>query len=161
MKDRDTRPRPGGDVGELERNVAAAHEDDVGRKVLEIEELIAGGQPFGTGKFQGHRRGAGSDEHATTDQAVVADGQRGGAHEPGAAVKLLDPDPGPGLLGPLRRLVDHGMLEPHELRPVEGEPIRRYPLTDEVTRVVDRLRGADKDLLRHATAQRAGSPEGP
>src|SRR6185295_16369918 len=42
MEDRHAYAGPRGNVGELERHVAAAHEDDPGRQALEVEELFAG-----------------------------------------------------------------------------------------------------------------------
>src|SRR6185503_3552713 len=62
VKDRHAYAGPRRDVGELERDVAAAHEDDPGWRALEIEELFAGRAAIRAREREGYRHGAGGDE---------------------------------------------------------------------------------------------------
>jgi hypothetical protein len=83
------------------------NEDDAGRHPVEVQEIFALRQPVGPGELQRPRHRAGSDQHAAADQAVIADGERGGVDEARAPMNLLDADLRPRLLGALRRRVDH------------------------------------------------------
>jgi len=121
VQDGDLRPGARGDVSELERDVPAADEHDAGRHPVDVQEVFACRQPIGPGELQWRRHGAGGDQHAPADQAIVADGERGRVNEARPPVKLLDADLCPRLLGTLGRRVDERPLEAHERGPVDRQ----------------------------------------
>src|SRR5712692_10897361 len=61
----------GGDVRELERDVAASDEEDATRQALELKELRAAGQEFLTGDSLGGAARASRDDHVATDQRLA------------------------------------------------------------------------------------------
>ena len=114
-------------------------------------------QPIGPGELQRRRDGAGGDQHAAPDQAIVADGEGGRVDEARAPVKLLDADLCRRLLGTLRRRVDQRPLEAHEGGPVDRQRAGRHADVAHVPHVMDRLGRPHQDLFGNATAQRTGA----
>ena len=65
LQDRHLRAGACGDVREFGGDVAAAHHDDAGGKLLQFEKLVAGRQMLGTRKGKRHRARPGRDQHMT------------------------------------------------------------------------------------------------
>src|SRR5215471_9552452 len=72
MKDTNLRASAHRDVGELERDVAAANKDDSLWQLLQLKELVALDQVFLTRNFQRRRFGASGDKHKAPAERIVA-----------------------------------------------------------------------------------------
>ncbi len=160
VEDGDLRPGPRGDVGELEGDVAAAHEHQPRRQRVQLEELLARRQQLGPGERQGPRHGAGGDQHALAGEALLADREGRRSDEAGAAVEHLHPGPRPGLLGPRGHRIGRRAIEAHERRPVDREPVGAHALAGHAGGGMDGFRRAHEHLLGVAAPLRAGAYEG-
>jgi hypothetical protein len=160
VHDRDIRARAHGQVRELERDVAAANENDARGQGVEVEEAVARCDELLAGHAERGGARPRSDEHVAAGHPVAVHGERARAHEARAA--LDDVDAGLGIAVRERgwERVGFGALEANQRGPVDPEPGVQDAAARHVAGRVDGLSRAHEQLLGSAPAERAGAAHG-
>jgi hypothetical protein len=154
MEDRRARAGPRGQVCELERNVAAADEDDARRQRVELQEVVAGQHVLRSGNAERRRPSTRGNHHLPRLETSSFDLDSRAVDESPRAPHQLDPRRFEVAHFLCRDRLGERPLERHQRRPVDaGRTIG--PVAPEAGEGIDDLGGADEDLLRIAPSQRA------
>ena len=148
------------DVRKLGRDITAADKDDAFRQALQFQEAFIGDQVLLARNAERHGLGAGGDHDTVRLDPLSSELERIRADKANVTVEGVNPFVGKGFLTLLRYRIGEAALEGHQSRPIE----RRVPFDSTSAHapgVISRLGAADHHLLRIATAQGAGAPEGP
>jgi hypothetical protein len=120
--------RPCRDVGELERDVSAADEQDAVRQIVELEKAVARGDVLGAGDRQRHRLRTARDHEVLRLQTLAADLEGVVRDEARGASIRSDAVVGEALLFFVRHRIGVGALKAHQARPVDAEAGSAMPL---------------------------------
>jgi len=153
-------PALGGDMAELEGDVAASDKRDPLRQLFQVEELVAAGQMLFANDVQADRPRAGRNHHLRPFEDVVAHLNRAFIDKPRTAVKGFDARFQEAILPLLRERVRKRRLEADQLRPIDPNVPRDAP-TRHPGAPVDDLRRTRQNLLRITAPEPTGAPEGP
>ena len=119
VQDGDRGPGAHGDVREFHGNVAAAHEHDPLRLLVELEKGLAGSQcVLAWNPERGWPR-AGGNDHGRALEIVVTDAHRGGSDELRAAMERVDAEIAQPRFLPGRDRRREAALEGHQLGPID------------------------------------------
>lgn len=158
LEDGDLRPRAGGQVRELRRDIAAADEHDPAREALELQKIVARAHQRLAGNMERDRVGAGGDEGMAGLQGAVANRDPVRRDEAGDAVESVRAELGIAPFLPSRDRIGERPLERDQVRPIDRQsPLDAMP--DHARGRIGRLLAAHQHLLRVAAAKRAGSAE--
>lgn len=158
LEDGDLRPRAGGQVRELRRDIAAADEHDPAREALELQKIVARAHQHLAGNMERARVCAGGDEGMAGLQGAVANRDPVRRDEAGDAVESVRAELGIAPFLPSRDRIGERPLERDQVRPIDRQsPLDAMP--DHARGRIGRLLAAHQHLLRVAAAKRAGSAE--
>ena len=147
------------DAGELDRDIAAADDDDAARQFRQIERLVRRDHVLDAGNVRHGRMPAGRDQDILGGIVPPGDLDRVRIDQHAAALDDLD--------AAVAQHVDVDLFEPVELVVLRGDQagqsnLGRRDAPAEPGRVgegVGELRAVDQELFRHAAAQHAGAAD--
>ena len=148
------------DAGELDRDVAAADDQDALRQAFEMEHLVRGDAELAARDRRLERRvGAGRDQDGAGPNARpgLGDPHRMRVLDHGAAVEDLDPAAHEVRAVDVLEPRDLGVLVADQRRPVEARLGHAPAETGRVLELVLVAARIDEQLLRHAAADHAGA----
>src|SRR5712692_3648136 len=157
MKNSDLRTRARGDVGEFERDITTADEDNSFWQLLQLEKLIAFDQVLLAGNPQRSWSGASSDEDEAPDKLIISNLKSCRIEEASAAMERRDPSLDVSALLIFGNGFCESILELHERRPVYLTTFCRNAFPFHASGPVDQLCRAHEHFFWIAAAQRAST----
>src|SRR5712692_8479299 len=118
MKNPDLRARARGDMGEFERDITTADEDNSLWQLLQLEKLIAFDQVFLAWNPQRSWSGASGNENEAPDELIISNLKTCRIEEASAAMERRDPSLDVSALLIFGNRFSESLLELHERRPV-------------------------------------------
>jgi hypothetical protein len=138
---------------ELSRDVPSADERNTPRQVIKLQKIGACRQMFFAGNAKSSRDGFCSDQDELRFEHVIADFNRTRPPKTGAAANCIYAVLGKILFPLMRYRIGETALEGDEPSPVDQGLAPRDSLAAHPPILIERLRNADQNLLRIATAQ--------
>ena len=147
-------------AAQFDRDVAAAHHHDPGRRVVEAKEAVRGDAELRPRRLRHRRVAAGRDDHVAGAMARPRDFHLPRAGEAGGAPEAVD-------AAVLEALLVDAVQAPHvgvagllEIRPAEPRLTGRKAVAASLLQGVGDARPVPHHLLRHAAHVHAGASQG-